>query len=202
MNFGKNKKNVEPEEVQNQDVEEEIEVENQESKENEPEEKGDNPVFDIIEKLNKENDDLKTQVNDYKTSWQRERADFDNFKKRSAVERQELYKIVAEDTVAKFLDVVDNLERALDMGRKAENFEALISGVDMVHKQMLDVMSALGVTQIDAIGKEFDPNFHEAVQTEVKDDVPEGTILAEFRKGYMGSSRAVRASMVKVSKQS
>ena len=100
----------------------------------------DNPLLDTIEKLSKENDDLKSKVNDYMSSWQRERADFDNFKKRSAAERQELYKIVAEETIAKFLDVVDNLERALEMGRKSDNMESLISGVEMVHKQMLDVM--------------------------------------------------------------
>ena len=161
----------------------------------------DNPLLDTIEKLSKENDDLKSKVNDYMSSWQRERADFDNFKKRSAAERQELYKIVAEETIAKFLDVVDNLERALEMGRKSDNMESLITGVEMVHKQMLDVMGSFGVTKIEAVGKEFDPNFHEAVQTEAKEDVPDGTIIEEYRKGYMGSARAIRPSMVKVSKK-
>ena len=84
------------------------------------------------------------------------------------------------------------------MGRKSDNMESLISGVEMVHKQMLDVMGSFGVTKIEAVGKEF---FHEAVQTEAKEDVPDGTIIEEYRKGYMGSARSIRPSMVKVSKK-
>lgn len=195
---GKNKKVADTEEI-NDNVEETDEK--GAATREEKAERVDNPLLETIEKLTKENDDLKAKVNDYMSSWQRERADFDNFKKRSAAERQELYKIVAEETIYKFLDVVDNLERALEMGKKSDNMESLISGVEMVHKQMLDVMGSFGVTKIEAVGEKFDPNFHEAVQTESKEDVPEGTIIEEYRKGYMGSSRAIRPSMVKVSKK-
>ena len=147
-----------------------------------------------IEKLTQERDQ-------YLSGWQRERAEFENFRKRSNAEKDEMYRFVKEDTVGKFLDVLDNLERALESASKEADAEVLLSGIDMVHKQMLEVLKRCDVVPIEAQGEMFDPNMHEVVQTEVREDLPEGTILRELRRGYAGVNRTVRPSVVMVSKQ-
>ena len=122
-------------------------------------------------------------------------AEYDNFRKRSAKERENIYTDVRVDTVTKFLPVYDNLERAM----KAETAdEAYKKGVEMTFNQLLDVFKKLGVEEIEAVDKPFDPNFHNAVMHVDDEALGEGVIVEEFQKGFKIGDKVIRFSMVKV----
>ena len=122
-------------------------------------------------------------------------AEFDNYKKRSIKERENIYTDVRVDTVTKFLPVYDNLERAM----KAETAdEAYKKGVEMTFNQLLDVFKKLGVEEIEAVDKPFDPNFHNAVMHVEDEALGEGMIVEEFQKGFKIGDKVIRFSMVKV----
>ena len=122
-------------------------------------------------------------------------AEFDNYKKRSIKERENIYTDVRVDTVTKFLPVYDNLERAM----KAETAdEAYKKGVEMTFNQLLDVFKKLGVEEIEAVDKPFDPNFHNAVMHVDDEALGEGVIVEEFQKGFKIGDKVIRFSMVKV----
>ena len=122
-------------------------------------------------------------------------AEFDNYKKRSAKERENIYTDVRVDTVSKFLPVYDNLERAL----KAETSdEAYKKGVEMTFNQLLDVFKKLGVEEIESVGKTFDPNLHNAVMHVEDEEKGENEIVEEFQKGFKVNDKVIRFSMVKV----
>lgn len=122
-------------------------------------------------------------------------AEFDNYKKRSAKERESIYTDVRVDTVTKFLPVYDNLARAL----KAETAdEAFKKGVEMTFGQLLEVFQKLGVEEIETVGKSFDPNLHNAVMHIEDGEKGEGEIVEEFQKGFKVGDKVIRFSMVKV----
>jgi len=122
-------------------------------------------------------------------------AEFDNYKKRSAKERENIYTDVRVDTVSKFLPVYDNLERAL----KAETAdEAYKKGVELTFNQLLDVFKKLGVEEIESVGKAFDPNLHNAVMHVEDEEKGENEIVEEFQKGFKVGDKVIRFSMVKV----
>ncbi len=122
-------------------------------------------------------------------------AEFDNYKKRSAKERENIYTDVRVDTVTKFLPVFDNLERAL----KTETAdEAYKKGVEMTFNQLLDVFRKLGVEEIESVGKSFDPAFHNAVMHVEDETLGESVIVEEFQKGFRIGDKVIRFSMVKV----
>ncbi len=125
-------------------------------------------------------------------------AEFDNFKKRSAREKDEVYSVAVCDTINKLLPVLDNLERAVTVS--ADDAESsVLDGVKMIKKQFEDALTAIGVSAIDAVGKPFDPEKHNAVMTE-ESDQEANTVLEEFMKGYLyKDDKVVRHSMVKVS---
>ena len=122
-------------------------------------------------------------------------AEFDNYKKRSAKERENIYTDVRVDTVTKFLPVYDNLERAL----KAETAdEAYKKGVELTFNQLLDVFKKLGVEEIESVGKTFDPVYHNAVMHVEDEEKGESEIVEEFQKGFKIGDKVIRFSMVKV----
>ena len=122
-------------------------------------------------------------------------AEFDNYKKRSVKERENIYTDVRVDTVSKFLPVYDNLERAL----KAETAdEAYKKGVEMTFNQLLDVFKKLGVEEIESVGKTFDPNLHNAVMHVEDEEKGENEIVEEFQKGFKVGDKVIRFSMLKV----
>ena len=122
-------------------------------------------------------------------------AEFDNYKKRSVKERENIYTDVRVDTVTKFLPVYDNLERAL----KAETAdEAYKKGVELTFNQLMDVFKKLGVEEIETVGKTFDPNFHNAVMHVEDEEKGESEIVEEFQKGFKIGDKVIRFSMVKV----
>ncbi len=125
-------------------------------------------------------------------------AEFDNFKKRTAREKEDFYKMAVCETVLPFLSVLDNLERALAAAETSTDAESVLSGVQMIKKQFDDTLTSIGVAPINAVGEEFDPEKHNAVMT-AESDEKENTVLEEFQKGYIYKDKVVRHSMVKVS---
>ena len=126
-------------------------------------------------------------------------AEIDNFKKRSAREKDARYADAVIDTAAAMLEVLDNLQRALTTEVESEDAKALYGGVALVEKQMKEVLKKLDVTEIPAVGEQFDPNVHNAVMHIEDESIDDNTVVEEFMKGYIyKDSRVVRHSMVKV----
>ncbi|WP_347477101.1 nucleotide exchange factor GrpE [Clostridium sp. Marseille-P299] len=125
-------------------------------------------------------------------------AEFDNFRKRSEKEKSQMFEVGAKDIIEKILPVVDNFERGLSVVTEEEKSSAFVQGIEKIYKQLLDVLEAAGVKTIEAVGKEFDPNFHNAVMHTEDEELGENIIAEEFLKGYMYRDSVVRHSMVKV----
>ncbi len=109
-----------------------------------------------------------------------------------------MYEIGAKDIIEKILPVVDNFERGLDAVKEEDKEDPFIQGMEMVYKQLMTVLGELGVKPIEAVGKEFDPNLHNAVMHVEDENFGENIIAEEFQKGYMYRDSVVRHSMVKV----
>ena len=122
-------------------------------------------------------------------------AEYDNYRKRSAKERDNIYTDVRTETVKKFLPVYDNLERALAVQTADEAFRR---GVEMTFNQLCEVMAKLGVEPIEAVGKTFDPTMHNAVMHVQDEALGENTVVEEFQKGFRIGDKVIRFSMVKV----
>jgi molecular chaperone GrpE len=127
-------------------------------------------------------------------------ADFENYKKRVAKEREEFVKYANEPLIIKLIDIYENLERAVENGKKTEDNEALLQGIEIIYKQLKDVLEKEGLAQIKAVGEKFDPFRHEAVMKEQRDDCEEDTILEEFQRGYTLNDKVIRYSKVKIAK--
>lgn len=128
----------------------------------------------------------------------RQIAEFDNFRKRTEKEKSQMYEIGAKDIIEEILPVVDNFERGLDAVKEEDKEDPFIQGMEMVYKQLITVLEELGVKPIEAVGKEFDPNLHNAVMHVEDENFGENIIAEEFQKGYMYRDSVVRHSMVKV----
>lgn len=141
---------------------------------------------------------LARQRDEYYDLLLRKTAEFDNYRKRIDRERQELSTHAAADLLTELLPLVDDLERALGVAVDDPAAHAYREGVELIHKQLLDLLAKRGVTPIAALGQPFDPHFHQAIAREVNSDYPEGSVIAELRRGYMLGNRLLRAAMVKV----
>jgi len=129
----------------------------------------------------------------------RQMAEFDNFRKRSEREKSQMFEIGAKDIVERILPVVDNMERGLATVSPEElEANAFAQGMEKVYKQFMTVLEAAGVKPIEAVGNEFNPDFHNAVMHVEDDSVGENIVVEEFQKGYMYRESVVRHSMVKV----
>lgn len=143
--------------------------------------------------------ELEAKVKEWEEKYVRLYAEFDNYQKRTMKEKDARYADAVIDTVEAFLPVADNLERALAVEVESEEAQKVLTGVEMVVKQMKETLSKLDVTEIKALGEEFDPNLHNAVMHVEDEGVTENTIVEEFMKGYIyKEDRVVRHSMVKV----
>ena len=127
-------------------------------------------------------------------------AEFENFRKRSEKEKEMMFETGAKSVIEKILPTIDNFERALDMAKQSESEAAdpFMEGMEKVYKQLTDALADLGVKPIEAVGKPFDPTFHNAVMQEASDEYESGTVLKELQKGYMYRDSIVRHSMVSV----
>jgi molecular chaperone GrpE len=128
-------------------------------------------------------------------------AEMENTRKRLERERSECVQFANEAIIRELLPIVDNLERALEHAAKDSNVQSLTEGVSNTLKAFLDSLARFGCAPFEAIGKPFDPNFHEAVLQEDSSDVPENTVLQELQKGYTLHSRLLRPSIVVISRR-
>jgi len=145
---------------------------------------------DPLEELRRERDALQDRL-------LRTAAEFDNYRKRMDRERRELADYTAGEAIKDLLPIIDNLERALQASAQDD---PLRKGVELIHKQMLEMLRKRGVTPIEALGADFDPNVHEAVTHEESDQHREGEVMEELQRGYKVGERLLRPSMVKVAK--
>ena len=125
-------------------------------------------------------------------------AEFDNFRKRTEKEKSQMYDMGAKTIVEKILPVIDNFERGLAAVPEESKEDAFVVGMDKIYRQMLTVLEEAGVTPIEAVGAEFDPNFHNAVMHVEDETLGENVVAEELQKGYMYRDTVVRHSMVKV----
>lgn len=142
------------------------------------------------------------RADEHRDLYLRTAADFENFKKRAARERQETARYATEALLGKLASVVDNFEIALasDGAASAAAEEPFRAGVALIHNQLRQVMNEAGLEEVDALGKPFDPNLHEAVAQQESADVPEGQVLRQIRKGYKYRDRLLRPASVVVAK--
>lgn len=128
----------------------------------------------------------------------RQMAEFDNFRKRTSKEKEQMFSMGEKSVIEKMLPVVDNFERGLAAVPENEKDSAIVSGMEMVYKQLMKQLEDLGVKPIEAVGKEFDPNFHNAVMQVESDEFETGVVAQEFQKGYTYHDMVIRHSMVGV----
>ncbi|HVN21814.1 MAG TPA: nucleotide exchange factor GrpE [Dongiaceae bacterium] len=140
---------------------------------------------------------LKNERDMYVDRLARMQAEFDNARKRAAKEQQDYRDFALADAIKNLLPVVDNLERALQSKSEATDFRA---GVELIYKQMRDVLAKLGVQPIEAKGKQFDPHIHEAVEMVETPDAADHEVLDEWQRGYKYKDRLLRPAMVRVAK--
>jgi len=141
---------------------------------------------------------LKDKVTALEDRVLRQMAEFDNFRKRTTKEKEQMFSLGEKNVIEKILPVIDNFERGLASIPEEEKGGAIASGMEMIYKQLLKVLEDLGVKPIEAVGKEFDPNFHNAVMQVESDEYESGVVAQEFIKGYMYHDTVVRHSMVGV----
>lgn len=144
-----------------------------------------------VEELQKKYDELNNH-------YIRLAADFDNFRKRQAQEKESLLKYGAEETMKKLLEVLDNFDRGLKAIENMEDSEQIKDSYKFVCKQMTDVLTKLGLEVIDSEGQEFDPNYHEAVMQTPTSEHPENTIIVQLQKGYKLGDKVLRPALVNV----
>ena len=161
----------------------------EESSSEEPENKAPASVKEkaLIEKVTALEDKVKRQM-----------AEFDNFRKRTTKEKDQMFSMGEKNVIEKMLPVVDNFERGLAAIPEEEKGGALASGMEMIYKQLYKQLEDLGVKPIEAVGKEFDPNFHNAVMQVASEEYESGYVAQEFLKGYTYHDTVIRHSMVGV----
>ena len=146
----------------------------------------------------KKGDKKDQQVQELNDKLMRTIAEFDNFRKRSEKEKSAMFEIGAKAIIEKILPVLDNFERGLDSISEEEKGSAFAQGIEQIYKQFVTVLDDAGVKVIETVGKEFDPNLHNAVMHIEDDSLGDNIIAEEFQKGYMYKESVVRHSMVKV----
>jgi molecular chaperone GrpE len=172
----------------NNDLEEQI---NNETVSEETENSTDEVKTNEYEELQKKYDILNQQ-------YLRLAADFDNFRKRQEQEREDLLKFGAENALKKMIEVLDNFERGKKALENIEDCEKVKESFDLVHKQTIEALKKLGLEEIEAEGKDFDPNFHDAVMQTPSSDHPEHTVINELQKGYKMGDKVLRPTLVNV----
>ena len=152
------------------------------------------------ETIVKDPEQLATELADLNQRFLRVAADFENYKRRTALEKDDLLKYSNAKLMGELLPVLDTFQQALKSPGESAETQNVIKGVEMIYRQMMQVLEQAGMSKIEAVGQHFDPNLHEAIMQVEDDTVPEETVVEELRAGYMLRERVIRPSMVKVSK--
>ncbi len=148
-----------------------------------------------VEKQETEENKLQKEYEELDDRYKRMMAEFDNYKKRSQKERENLYNSLVSDIITSFLPIVDNLEKAVNVKTQDEAYK---QGVEMVQKQFMDTLRALGVEEIKSVGEVFNPEEHEAISSIEDETLGEKIVKEEYRKGYKIGGKVIRHSMVVV----
>ena len=146
-----------------------------------------------------ETDGLQADLDRFRDLALRSQADFENYKKRAAREKEEAIKYANSSLLEKLIAIVDNFELGLEAARAEGEKSPVFSGMNMVLKQLMDFLADSGLQPIDATGKKFDPNLHEAIAHEASNEFAEGTVIRQTRRGYKMKDRLLRPSSVVVS---
>ena len=185
-----------------QDQEEVVSEENKETDEAESsgeQDAGKKTFFDKLKDKKKDKKDPKDQqIEDLTDRIKRNMAEFDNFRKRTEKEKAAMFEVGARAIIEKILPVVDNFERGLATVPEDKKEDSFVDGMDKVYKQLINSLEEMGVAPIEAVGKEFDPNLHNAVMHVEDENFGENVVAAEFQKGYTYKGTVIRHSMVQV----
>lgn len=177
--------------TEKEDLEKEETVEEAQPEEKEKQEEKDGEKEKIAE--------LETKIKEWEDKYTRLYAEYDNYQKRSKREKDARYADAVVDVISSILPVADNLDRALASEASSEDAKKILDGVAMVKKQMDEILTKLEVSEIAAVGEEFDPNVHNAVMHVEDENTADNTVVEEFMKGYKyKDDRVIRHSMVKV----
>ena len=170
----------------------------EETEESEAEDGQEAPADEKKGFFKKKKDKKDEQIEELNDKLKRQMAEFDNFRKRTEKEKTQMYDMGAKSIIEKILPVIDNFERGLAEVPEEQREDAFVVGMDKVYRQMLTELDASGVKPIEAVGQEFDPNFHNAVMQVESEEYDSGVVAQELQKGYMYKDSVVRHSMVAV----
>ena len=176
-------------------VEEEASKETEESQDTKDTESREKKKFFAKKEKKDKKDEKIEELTDRLT---RQMAEFDNFRKRTEREKSQMYEIGAKDIIEKILPVIDNFERGLAAVPEESKEDPFVEGMEKIYKQIMTTLEGVGVKPIEAVGQEFNPDFHNAVMHVEDEEAGENIITEEFQKGYMYHDSVVRHSMVKV----
>ena len=187
-------------EAEEQDTEETVEEAAEEAAEPTEETEGSEEESGFMKKFGRKNkkDKKDEKIEELTDRLTRQMAEFDNFRKRTEKEKSQMYEIGAKDIIEKILPVVDNFERGIAAVPEEEKSNPFAEGMEKIYKQLMTTLEEIGVKPIEAVGQEFDPDFHNAVMHVEDEEVGENIITEEFQKGYLYRDSVVRHSMVKV----
>ena len=187
-------------EAEEQDTEETVEEAAEEAAEPTEETEGSEEGSGFMKKFGRKNkkDKKDEKIEELTDRLTRQMAEFDNFRKRTEKEKSQMYEIGAKDIIEKILPVVDNFERVIAAVPEEEKSNPFAEGMEKIYKQLMTTLEEIGVKPIEAVGQEFDPDFHNAVMHVEDEEVGENIITEEFQKGYLYRDSVVRHSMVKV----
>jgi len=152
-------------------------------------------IFELEAKISKLEDDFEKRDTQYK----RLAADFENFRRRQDSEKENLLKFGAENLLLDILPVIDNFDRAIDVSKKAKDMDSLLTGIELIKRQLIESMYKNGLEVIQALDTPFDPNFHESVQKIVDDTKEDQTVIHEVQKGYTLFGKVIRPTTVVIS---
>ena len=170
----------------------------EETEESEAEDGQEAPADEKKGFFKKKKDKKDEQIEELNDKLKRQMAEFDNFRKRTEKEKTQMYDMGAKSIIEKILPVIDNFERGLAAVPEEQREDAFVVRMDKVYRQMLTELDASGVKPIEAVGQEFDPNFHNAVMQVESEEYDSGVVAQELQKGYMYKDSVVRHSMVAV----
>jgi molecular chaperone GrpE len=194
----KNHKNEESEEIK--DIEEQVDVVAEEEIE-ELDTSEDLQQDDSIEsEVEDEFSQLKVEAAEYLDGWQRARAEFANYKKRVERESEEVRQRIASEIILRYLNIMDDLERAIDNAPDEQDMLEWVSGIELIYQKFGALLEAEGVEPIETEGERFDPNLHEAISYEESEEYEGGSIIAVTQSGYKLGDRIIRPAMVRVAK--
>lgn len=155
-------------------------------------------TIEIVDEKDEKINELEAKLHEEENKLLRVLADYENAKRRAALDKEALIKYKAQSILTNLLPILDNFERALAVEAKSEESQSLLTGMEMIYRNLIDSLKGEGLVEIEAQDKEFDPNFHQAVMTGSEPDKSSGIVLEELQKGYQLKDRVLRPSMVKV----